>query len=136
MWANVPLAIVVDELECNASRVLARIGFAGMVESSSCAATVVEMVKTMLRDARRDLNAAAASETSEGAVARHLTARESDIMRLLRAGGQNKSIAYQLGISESTVKVHLRRLMLKFNAHNRTQLAIGARDPASDGLHH
>ena len=37
----------------------------------------------------------------------NLTAREYDVLRSLREGHQNKIIAHQLGISESTVKVHL-----------------------------
>jgi DNA-binding NarL/FixJ family response regulator len=54
-----------------------------------------------------------------------LTARERDVMRSLRSGHQNKIIAYELGISESTVKVHLRNIMKKLNASNRTQVALG-----------
>jgi DNA-binding NarL/FixJ family response regulator len=53
-----------------------------------------------------------------------LTARERDVMHSLRSGHQNKIIAYQLGISESTVKVHLRNIMKKLNASNRTQVAL------------
>ena len=55
-----------------------------------------------------------------------LTAREYDVLRSLRAGHQNKIIAFELGISESTVKVHLRSIMKKLNASNRTQAALGA----------
>jgi DNA-binding NarL/FixJ family response regulator len=54
-----------------------------------------------------------------------LTARERDIMRCLREGRQNKFIAHELGISESTVKVHLRNIMKKLHASNRTQVALG-----------
>lgn len=54
-----------------------------------------------------------------------LTARERDIMRCLREGRQNKLIAHELGISESTVKVHLRNIMKKLHASNRTQVALG-----------
>jgi DNA-binding NarL/FixJ family response regulator len=54
-----------------------------------------------------------------------LTARERDVLRSLRSGHQNKIIAYELGISESTVKVHLRNIMKKLNASNRTQVALG-----------
>ena len=54
-----------------------------------------------------------------------LTARERDVLRSLRLGHQNKIIAYELGISESTVKVHLRNIMKKLNASNRTQVALG-----------
>ncbi len=58
---------------------------------------------------------------------RSLTSRESDVLRILREGRQNKVIAFELGISESTVKVHLRNIMKKLNASNRTQAALGAR---------
>lgn len=55
-----------------------------------------------------------------------LTSRECDVLRSLRAGRQNKIIAHELGISESTVKVHLRNMMKKLHASNRTQVALGA----------
>jgi DNA-binding NarL/FixJ family response regulator len=53
-----------------------------------------------------------------------LTSREHDVLKLLRAGRQNKIIAYELGISESTVKVHLRNIMKKLHVSNRTQVAV------------
>jgi two-component system, NarL family, nitrate/nitrite response regulator NarL len=55
-----------------------------------------------------------------------LTSRECDVLRVLREGRQNKIIAFELGISESTVKVHLRNIMKKLHASNRTQVALGA----------
>ncbi len=55
-----------------------------------------------------------------------LTSREWDVLRILREGRQNKIIAFELGISESTVKVHLRNIMKKLHASNRTQVALGA----------
>jgi DNA-binding NarL/FixJ family response regulator len=54
-----------------------------------------------------------------------LTARERQVLLSLREGNQNKIIAYKLGISESTVKVHLRNLMKKLKVSNRTQVALG-----------
>ena len=56
---------------------------------------------------------------------RALTAREREVLLSLREGNQNKIIAYKLGISESTVKVHLRNLMKKLKVSNRTQVALG-----------
>jgi DNA-binding NarL/FixJ family response regulator len=55
-----------------------------------------------------------------------LTARESAVLSVLREGRQNKIIAFELGISESTVKVHLRNIMKKLHASNRTQVALRA----------
>ncbi|MDG5494382.1 response regulator transcription factor [Niveispirillum sp. BGYR6] len=57
------------------------------------------------------------------AVAR-LTNRQRDIFRLLLQGCSNKEIARQLGVLEGTVKVHVRAMMQKLGARNRTQIAI------------
>jgi DNA-binding NarL/FixJ family response regulator len=53
-----------------------------------------------------------------------LTRREHDVVALLRQGKPNKLIAYELAISEATVKVHIRSIMRKLRATNRTQLAL------------
>lgn len=51
------------------------------------------------------------------------TSREVALLARLREGMQNKVIAHELGIAESTVKVHLRNIMAKLHASNRTQVA-------------
>lgn len=53
-----------------------------------------------------------------------LTRRERDVLGQLRQGKPNKLIAYDLSISEATVKVHIRSIMKKLRATNRTQLAV------------
>jgi DNA-binding NarL/FixJ family response regulator len=58
------------------------------------------------------------------AQATRFTLRERDILDRLRRGMQNKIIAHELGISESTVKVHLRNIMKKMHARNRTQVVF------------
>jgi DNA-binding NarL/FixJ family response regulator len=55
-----------------------------------------------------------------------LTSRERDVLKFLREGRQNKVIAFELGISESTVKVHVCNIMKKLRVSNRTQVAVGA----------
>ena len=52
--------------------------------------------------------------------------REGEILQRLLQGCSNKSIAHELGITETTVKVHLKSLLRKINASNRTQAAIWA----------
>ena len=61
---------------------------------------------------------------------RGFTDREAEIVGQLRRGKPNKIIAYELRISESTVKVHMRNIMRKLNATNRTQVAYLTREPA------
>ena len=50
--------------------------------------------------------------------------RQREVLERLRQGKQNKLIAYELGMCESTVKVHIRHIMRKLNARNRTQVVL------------
>jgi DNA-binding NarL/FixJ family response regulator len=63
--------------------------------------------------------------------ARTLTAREHAVLAALRQGRSNKTIAYDLDLSESTVKVHVRNIMKKLKAHNRTEVAFLTRSMCS-----
>jgi DNA-binding NarL/FixJ family response regulator len=49
-----------------------------------------------------------------------LTARELEVLRLIRDGHRNKQIADQLTISENTVNFHIKNLMEKLRANDRT----------------
>ncbi len=53
-----------------------------------------------------------------------VTTRELAVVRGIGRGKSNKAIAYELGMCESTVKVHVRSIMKKLNAKNRTDVAI------------
>jgi len=57
---------------------------------------------------------------------RGLSERENQILRSLLKGESNKMIANRLGITEATVKVHLKTVLRKIGAANRTQAAIWA----------
>ena len=62
------------------------------------------------------------ASVAAGAPARkHLTPRQMAVLSHLRQGKANKVIAYELGMTESTVKVHIRNIMRKMGATNRTQ---------------
>jgi DNA-binding NarL/FixJ family response regulator len=53
-----------------------------------------------------------------------LTGRELAVTQAIQKGKSNKVIAYELNICESTVKVHVRNIMRKLKAVNRTDVAI------------
>jgi len=55
-----------------------------------------------------------------------LTPRELSVIDLLREGKPNKLIAARLDMQESTVKVHVRNILKKLNAANRTHAAFVA----------
>ena len=64
--------------------------------------------------------------SSDEAVPDRLTARELEVLRLVTAGRRNKEIAAELGISENTVKYHLRNILEKLHAQSRTEVATFA----------
>ncbi len=57
-----------------------------------------------------------------------LTDREFQILGCLARGASNKGIARELGITDTTVKVHLRMIFKKLGVTNRTQAAFFARE--------
>jgi DNA-binding NarL/FixJ family response regulator len=55
-----------------------------------------------------------------------LTARETEILRLVGTGRSNAAIARSLAVSEATVKTHLSRLMAKLELSSRAQVVVTA----------
>ena len=55
-----------------------------------------------------------------------VTGRQLAVIRAIQKGKSNKVIAYELNMCESTVKVHVRNIMKKLKAKNRTEVAINA----------
>jgi DNA-binding NarL/FixJ family response regulator len=69
-----------------------------------------------------------ASHIAEHMGEQALTAREVEVLRHIAEGNRNRDIAERLFISEETVKVHVKHLMEKLGASDRTQaVAIGIR---------
>jgi len=56
------------------------------------------------------------------------TDRQTEVVEALRRGKPNKIIAYELNLRESTVKVHIRNIMKKIKATNRTEVVYKIND--------
>jgi len=65
-----------------------------------------------------------AKQPNDSAVS--LTSRQMAVVYALSQGKANKIIAYELNMCESTVKVHVRNIMKKLRAKNRTEVALMA----------
>ena len=63
-----------------------------------------------------------------------LTSRELAVTRAIQKGKSNKVIAYDLNMCEGTVKVHVRNIMKKLKARNRTDVAIKVQTNFSSDL--
>jgi len=65
-------------------------------------------------------------ELREPAVVSELTPREREILCHLAEGQSNKVIAKQLGISDGTVKLHVKAILRKLHVHSRVEAAVFA----------
>jgi two-component system nitrate/nitrite response regulator NarL len=81
---------------------------------------------TIIQDRLTDILTKAAlfpaSRNSSDAIS--LTERENQILDCIAAGMNNKNIARELGITDSTVKVHIKNLLRKLNLTSRLEAAV------------
>ena len=82
---------------------------------------ISERLTQLLAKALRDED-----KLSEQSETTSLTTREQQILEQIANGMSNKRIASALGISEGTVKVHVKHLLKKLNLHSRTEAAVWA----------
>ena len=69
---------------------------------------------------RRHVPAEVAARLAEYLGEEDLTARELEVLRLIRDGFRNKQIAARLAIAETTVNFHIKNLVSKLGANDRT----------------
>jgi DNA-binding NarL/FixJ family response regulator len=108
-----------------------RHGAAGFVPKSSPMPVIAEALRAVL-DGERWMPPGvgdAPLEREEAELATRvaeLTPQQFRVLGMLCAGLLNKQIAYELNVSEATVKAHMTAVLRKFGAHSRTQVALMA----------
>jgi DNA-binding NarL/FixJ family response regulator len=115
-------------------------GASGYIPKSASVGSIVDAVRGVLagdvwlpepaldtRSALRPAEADAAARISE------LTPQQFRVLMMIAEGLLNKQIAYDLGVSEATVKAHMTAIMRKLGVGNRTQVALLANQLALDG---
>jgi DNA-binding NarL/FixJ family response regulator len=81
-----------------------------------------ELLETIraVHSGQKRMPAEVAAEIAEHATDDALTSREIEVLRLIAGGNANKEIAAQLSITEETVKGHVKNILAKLAAHDRT----------------
>lgn len=79
---------------------------------------------TWLPDTVLSDSGASAEERQAAARVRELTPQQFRILQMVADGQLNKQIAYELGLSEATVKAHMTAILRKLRANNRTQAVL------------
>jgi DNA-binding NarL/FixJ family response regulator len=100
-----------------------RAGASGYLLKSSLRRELVETVRALHAGKRRVLPEIA-HEIAEHAAGDTLTAREIDVLKGVAAGNANKAVGVQLGISEETVKAHMKSILAKLGANDRTHAVV------------
>jgi DNA-binding NarL/FixJ family response regulator len=111
-----------------------RLGARGIVMKESAPDTLLECLRRVYRgdqwlDSETRSRAAellARRAATASSAAQVLTARETEIVRMIARGLRNKAIAERLSISEGTVKIHLHNIYEKLGLDGRLELMLYA----------
>lgn len=96
-----------------------RAGACGYALKSMPKAELLNLIRSV-HSGRRHIPADVASRLAEHLGEDSLTARELEVLRLIRDGHRNKQIADVLAISETTVNFHIKNIVGKLGANDRT----------------
>jgi len=100
-------------------------GASGYLLKSSLRHELLETIR-LVHAGRRFILPEVAQEIALHSVQEALSAREIEILESIAAGGANKMIARRLGLSEDTIKAHIRSIFSKLDVNDRTQAVTTA----------
>jgi DNA-binding NarL/FixJ family response regulator len=131
-YPNIPIVIVTANEEEGIIRKALGLGASGFIPKSSNTETIIQAVKAVLGGDiwvpdGYDAKAEPASEIDD--IVRRvatLTGQQIRVLMMLKEGLLNKQIAYELDVSEATIKAHVSAILQKLHVSSRTQAVIAA----------
>jgi DNA-binding NarL/FixJ family response regulator len=102
-------------------------GAQATIARSDPASQTLETIETTMNRVSHPGTLVSAARVAEAPDPLNLTSRQLDVLRLLAKGQTNKVIARDLGLSVSTVKVHLNTVFRALGATNRVEAVVRAR---------
>jgi DNA-binding NarL/FixJ family response regulator len=108
--------------DVQATRAL-KAGAKGYLLKSMLRKELVDTIRTV-HSGKNRIPAEIASEVASHLTSDSLSVREIEVLRMVREGCSNKIIADNLKISEDTVKGHMRSILSKLNANDRTHAVM------------
>lgn len=129
---NVPVVVVSASEEPTIMRRAISLGASGFIPKSSSAEDMAQAIQKVMEGdvwvpSGLDLDGNDDEEV-DGLSQRlaSLTPQQVRVLMMLREGLLNKQIAYELSVSEATVKAHVSAILQKLNVDSRTQAVIAA----------
>lgn len=129
---QLPVVVVSAREEPSVMRRALDHGALGFIPKSADSETIGVAVGQVLEGERwapAEAAAAPAMDRDEAAVARRLrelTPQQFRVLQMLGEGRLNKQIAWDLGVSEATIKAHVTAVLRKLGVNNRTQAVLMA----------
>jgi DNA-binding NarL/FixJ family response regulator len=127
----VPVAIVSATTNPAAMRQAIEMGAAGFIPKLAPSSRFLEVIQAILSGAvwvppEASDQALATDDREIASRAAHLTPQQHRVLWLMAEGKPNKVIAYEMQITEPTVKAHVTEILRKLGATSRTQAVIAA----------
>ena len=101
------------------------------LNAGACGYLLKSMIRKELVDAlrksrlgRRQIVTEVAAEIGRHALDEPLSSREIEVLKEVSAGRANKEVAARFGLSEETIKTHMRNILAKLNARDRTHAVM------------
>jgi DNA-binding NarL/FixJ family response regulator len=102
-------------------------GARGYLSKNMLPSELLQVIR-QIHAGEKSIPAEIAAQLAEHVSDDSLTAREVEVLQQIAGGNRNRDIAEMLNISEETVKVHIKHIMDKLDARDRTQaVGIGVR---------
>jgi DNA-binding NarL/FixJ family response regulator len=98
-------------------------GAAGYLVKSALRKDLLSSIRKV-HDGGKSISADVAAELAQHVLDEDLTERELEILRRVSSGSSNKSIAAALELTEATVKSHMKSVMAKLGANDRTHAVM------------
>lgn len=127
---NLPIMIVSATDDAATIRRALELGASGFISKSSGLEDIRHAVETVLAgDIWAPEHACPAADEDPALLdlierLKTLTPQQTRVLSMLAEGLLNKQIAYELGVSEATIKAHVSAILLKLNVDSRTQAVI------------
>lgn len=131
-YPAIPVVVVSGNEDTDVMRRAVALGASGFIPKSSTVQTMRDAVAAVLNGAiwmPPGVSAGGAGDAETDNLAMRLatlTPQQVRVLMMLREGLLNKQIAYNLSVSEATVKAHVSAILQKLNVESRTQAVIAA----------
>jgi DNA-binding NarL/FixJ family response regulator len=131
---NTPIVVVSGEESQDVVRNAIASGATGFLPKSLDTDSLISNLKHILSGAMSIVTPVLKHDSNNQSATGNITARQTEVLELMCEGKTNKMIAKTLGLTEGTVKLHVRAVLQALGASNRTQAVAIVKKRSVDNI--